>query len=154
MRINGAYILFHFQYCLHSGNTEMTITDLVVASIMFCLIIIQTIADEQQHKYQTKKYELIKKNKELLGNYKKGFIDTGLWKYSRHPNYTCEQLIWITFYFFSVSATGEFLNWSIVGCLLLVVLFYFSAKFSEGISSKKYPEYIEYQKNTPMFIGF
>lgn len=136
------------------GNTEMTITDLVVASIMFCLIIIQTIADEQQHKYQTKKYELIKKNKELLGNYKKGFIDTGLWKYSRHPNYTCEQLIWITFYFFSVSATGEFLNWSIVGCLLLVVLFYFSAKFSEGISSKKYPEYIEYQKNTPMFIGF
>ena len=43
------------------GNTEMTITDLVVASIMFCLIIIQTIADEQQHKYQTKKYELIKK---------------------------------------------------------------------------------------------
>lgn len=136
------------------GNTEMTITDLVVGSIMFCLIIIQTIADEQQHKYQTKKYELIKKNKELLGNYKKGFIDTGLWKYSRHPNYTCEQLIWITFYFFSVSATGEFLNWSIVGCLLLVVLFYFSAKFSEGISSKKYPEYIEYQKNTPMFIGF
>ena len=136
------------------GNTEMTITDLVVGSIMFCLFIIQTIADEQQHKYQTKKYELIKKNKELLGNYKKGFIDTGLWKYSRHPNYTCEQLIWITFYFFSVSATGEFLNWSIVGCLLLVVLFYFSAKFSEGISSKKYPEYIEYQKNTPMFIGF
>ena len=136
------------------GNTEMTITDLLVASVMFCLIIIQTIADEQQHKYQTKKYELIKKNKELLGNYKKGFIDTGLWKYSRHPNYTCEQLIWISFYFFSVSATGEFLNWSIVGCLLLVVLFYFSAKFSEGISSKKYPEYIEYQKNTPMFIGF
>tara|TARA_B100000242_G_C42914832_1_gene424147 strand:- start:340 stop:798 length:459 start_codon:yes stop_codon:yes gene_type:complete len=136
------------------GDTEMTIIDLLIASVMFCLIIIQTIADEQQHKYQTKKYELIKKNKELLGNYKKGFIDTGLWKYSRHPNYTCEQLIWITFYFFSVSATGEFLNWSIVGCLLLVVLFYFSAKFSEGISSKKYPEYIEYQKNTPMFIGF
>lgn len=136
------------------GGTEMTIIDLLIASVMFCLIIIQTIADEQQHKYQTKKYELIKKNKELLGNYKKGFIDTGLWKYSRHPNYTCEQLIWITFYFFSVSATGEFLNWSIVGCLLLVLLFYFSAKFSEGISSKKYPEYIEYQKNTPMFIGF
>ena len=136
------------------GDTEMTSADLLVAIIMFCLIIIQSIADEQQHKYQTKKYELINKNKEQLGNYKKGFIDTGLWKYSRHPNYTCEQLIWIAFYFFSVSATGEFLNWSIVGCVLLVILFYFSAKFSEGISSKKYPEYKEYQKNTPMFIGF
>jgi len=136
------------------GDSEMTNKDLLVAAVMLCLIIIQTIADEQQHKYQTKKYKLIRENKELFGNYKKGFIDTGLWKFSRHPNYTCEQLIWITFYFFSVSATGEFLNWSIIGCLLLVLLFYFSAKFSEGISSKKYPEYKDYQKNTPMFIGF
>ena len=59
-----------------------------------------------------------------------------------------------TFYFFSVSATGEFLYWSVIGCLLLVLLFYFSAKFSERISSKKYPEYKDYQKNTPIFIGF
>ena len=136
------------------GDSEMTNKDLLLAAVMLFLIIIQTIADEQQHKYQTKKYKLIRENKELFGNYKKGFIDTGLWKFSRHPNYTCEQLIWITFYFFSVSATGEFLNWSVIGCLLLVLLFYFSAKFSEGISSKKYPEYKDYQKNTPMFIGF
>ena len=136
------------------GDSEMTNKDLLLAAVMLFLIIIQTIADEQQHKFQTKKYKLIRENKELFGNYKKGLIDTGLWKFSRHPNYTCEQLIWITFYFFSVSATGEFLYWSVIGCLLLVLLFYFSAKFSEGISSKKYPEYKDYQKNTPMFIGF
>ena len=136
------------------GDSEINNKDLLVGSIILFLIIIQTIADEQQHKYQTKKYKLIKENKELVGNYKKGFIDTGLWKYSRHPNYTCEQLIWIAFYFFSVSATGDFLNWSVTGCILLVLLFYFSAKFSEGISSKKYPEYKDYQKNTPMFLGF
>ena len=136
------------------GDSEINNKDLLVGSIILFLIIIQTIADEQQHKYQTKKYKLIKENKELVENYKKGFIDTGLWKYSRHPNYTCEQLIWIAFYFFSVSATGDFLNWSVTGCILLVLLFYFSAKFSEGISKKKYPEYKDYQKNTPMFLGF
>ena len=136
------------------GDNKFSNYDLIIGSIMLFLIFIQTIADEQQHKYQTKKYKLVKENKKLTGNYKKGFIDTGIWKYSRHPNYTCEQLIWITFYLFSVSATGEFLNWSVTGCVLLVVLFYFSAKFSEGISSKKYPDYKEYQKNTPMFIGF
>ena len=32
---------------------------------MLSLIVIQTIADEQQHKYQTKKYNLIKSNKVL-----------------------------------------------------------------------------------------
>ena len=136
------------------GDNKFSTYDLIIGSIMLFLIVIQTIADEQQHKYQTKKYKLIKENKELESDFKKGFIDNGLWKYSRHPNYTCEQLIWLTFYLFSVSASGKFINWSIVGCVLLVVLFYFSAKFSEGISSKKYPDYKEYQKNTPMFIGF
>ena len=136
------------------ANTDISYVDVMIGLFMLILIIIQTIADEQQHKYQTKKYEFIKAKKEVRGVYKKGFIDTGLWKYSRHPNYTCEQLIWITFYLFSVSASGEILNWSIIGCVLLVLLFYFSAKFSEGISSKKYPEYKNYQKNTPMFIGF
>ena len=136
------------------GEKEFSISDLLIAGIMLLLIITQTISDEQQHKYQTKKYKLIKQNQKITGDYKKGFIDTGLWKFSRHPNYTCEQLIWITFYFFSISANGKLLNWSIIGCILLVILFYFSAKFSEGISSKKYPEYKNYQKKTPMFIGF
>ena len=136
------------------GEKEFSNFDLLIAGIMLFLIITQTIADEQQHKYQTKKYKLIKKNIKLTGDYKKGFIDKGLWKFSRHPNYTCEQLIWITFYFFSVSANEKLLNWSIIGCILLVMLFYFSAKFSEGISSKKYTEDKDYQKKTPMFIGF
>ena len=135
------------------GGSELSYLDFIIGGLMLGLIIIQTIADEQQHKYQTKKYSLIKENQKLDGNFKKGFIDTGLWKYSRHPNYSCEQLIWITFYFFSVSATESFINWSIIGCFLLVILFYFSAKFSESISSKKYPDYKNYQKNTPMFIG-
>ena len=136
------------------GGKELSTADLLVGGIMLLLIITQTIADEQQHKYQTKKYKIINNKQELTGNYKKGFIDTGLWKFSRHPNYTCEQLIWITFYFFSVSANGKLLNWSIIGCVLLVILFYFSAKFSESISSKKYAEYNNYQNNTPMFIGY
>jgi len=36
----------------------------------------------------------------------------------------------------------------------LVILFYNSAKFSEGISEKKYSKYKDYQKTVPIFIGF
>ena len=47
-------------------------------------------------------------NKEKLeGDYKNGFRTTGLWSLSRHPNFACEQLIWIMFYLFSASANGE-----------------------------------------------
>ena len=70
----------------------------------------------------------------------------------RHPNYAAEQAIWIVFYGFSVIATGEIINWSIIGALLLVVLFKSSSDFSEEISEKKYPEYSKYQASVGRFI--
>jgi steroid 5-alpha reductase family enzyme len=72
----------------------------------------------------------------------------------RHPNYSAEQAIWIVFYFFSVAATGEWLNWSIMGAILLVLLFWGSSTFSESISAGKYPEYSDYQRQVPRFIPF
>jgi steroid 5-alpha reductase family enzyme len=63
-----------------------------------------------------------------------------------------EQAIWILFYLFSVSATGKWINWSIVGCLLLLLLFKGSSDFSEKISSDKYPEYQKYKSLVPRFI--
>jgi len=91
---------------------------------------------------------------ELLEKELKGFIDTGLWGVVRHPNYAAEQAIWIVFYFFSVAATGRWINWSVMGAILLVLLFLGSSNFSESISSGKYPEYVEYKRHIPRFIPF
>ncbi len=128
--------------------------DYLIAGVTLLLIILETISDQQQYEFQNEKYRRIHLGEVLDGDYKKGFITSGLWAFSRHPNYTCEQLIWIMFYLFSVSATGQWINWSIIGCILLVILFYSSANFSENITAKKYPDYKKYQENTPMFIGF
>ena len=136
------------------GNSELNNFDYLIAAFMLLFIMTETIADQQQYNFQTKKYKKINLGEKLDGEFEDGFISSGLWKYSRHPNFASEQLIWITYYFFSVNATGKFINWSIIGCLLLVILFYNSAKFSEGISDKKYPKYKEYQKRVPIFIGF
>jgi steroid 5-alpha reductase family enzyme len=119
---------------------------------MVFFIIYETIADEQQWEYQSKKHALIISNQPLEGNYKKGFLDKGLWAYSRHPNYWAEQGVWVSFYLFSVAASGQWVNWSIAGCLLLLVLFQGSSDFSEEISANKYPEYQNYQKNVSRFI--
>ena len=135
------------------GGNELNFYDYIIAFFMLFFIVIETISDQQQYNFQTKKYRKIKNGKELKGDYKRGFVSSGLWSISRHPNFACEQLIWISFYLFSISATGKFLNWSIIGCALLVILFYNSAQFSEEISKEKYPEYADYQKNVPMFFG-
>ena len=136
------------------GANDINFYDYVIAFLMLFFIIIETISDQQQYNFQTKKYKKIKSGEILTDDYKRGFVSTGLWSISRHPNFTSEQLIWIVFYLFSVSATGKFLNWSIIGCVLLVILFYNSAQFSEQISSAKYLSYKTYQKNVPMFLGF
>ena len=88
----------------------------------------------------------------LPEKYNKGFVDSGLWGIVRHPNYASEQSIWIVFYFFSVSATGLWLNWSVMGAILLILLFYGSSNFSESISISKYPEYLDYKNKTPRFV--
>ncbi len=126
--------------------------DLVVSCVLLGFLLLETIADEQHWNYQSNKWKLIREGKLLHGDFAKGFLDKGLWAISRHPNYLGEQGIWLSFYFFSVIASGQLLNWSIVGALLLLILFQGSSNFSEEISASKYPGYSDYQNRVPRFI--
>jgi steroid 5-alpha reductase family enzyme len=139
---------------LQNITVPMGIFDYIIAALMFFFIAFETIADIQQWNFQSKKRASIRAGEIITGDYKKGFLDRGLWSLSRHPNYFAEQSIWVCFYLFSVSACGEWFNWSIAGCLLLVVLFQGSSSFSEEISAAKYPAYTDYQKNVPRFFPF
>lgn len=137
---------------LQNNQTPLSALDYLAAIAMVAFIVFETIADNQQWQFQTRKAALIKSGQALTGDYKKGFIDTGLWAYSRHPNYFAEQSIWISFYLLSVSASGLWFNWSIMGCVLLVALFRGSSNFSEETSAGKYPDYANYQKTVPRFV--
>jgi steroid 5-alpha reductase family enzyme len=128
--------------------------DFIATGLILFFIAYETLADIQQWKFQRKKWAMIKAGEELTGDYTKGFLDKGLWAYSRHPNYFAEQAVWVCFYLFSIAASGQWINWSITGCLLLLVLFQGSSSFSEEISGSKYPAYSEYQKKVPRFLPF
>lgn len=137
---------------MNNAAAPIGIADVLVSLLFLGLVAFETIADQQQWVFQNEKHAMLKAGKPLTGKYRKGFIAEGLWSFSRHPNYFAEQSIWVTFYMFSVVATGSFLNWSIVGCFLLILLFQGSANFSEGITSEKYTDYKEYQRSTPKFL--
>ena len=129
--------------------------DGLAAALMLFFIIWETIADEQQWAFQTKKWAMIgegKKLEELPAPYNKGFNTTGLWSRSRHPNYFAEQGTWAAFYVFSIGAGIGILNWSIIGALLLMVLFQGSSSLAEEISGGKYPEYEKYCWSVPRFF--
>jgi len=125
-------------------------------AVLFFLgfLFIESIADQQQYNFQKEKQSRMKSGITPTGDYAKGFLYTGLWRIVRHPNYSAEQGIWLIFYFFSVAATGEWFNWSVIGSLLLLLLFHGSSSLSEKISVNKYPEYQHYISNVPRFIPF
>ena len=137
--------------CLTPDAAPLGWVDYFLALVLFGLILIEYLADQQQYNFQTEKYRRIKSG-EPLGPYEQGFISTGLWSKIRHPNYTAEQLIWIVYYLFTVAATGEWLSWTVSGCILLVILFKGSSDLSEEISAAKYPEYANYQKTAGRFF--
>jgi len=126
--------------------------DYLLAALILGIVLIEYIADQQQWNYHKEKRKAKEAGGDVPDKYNKGFVHTGLWGRVRHPNYAAEQSVWIVFYFFSVSATGNWLNWSVIGAILLVLLFWGSSNFSESISSGKYPAYQEYRKRVPRFF--
>ena len=78
-------------------------------------------------------------------------MDRGLWRYTRHPNYFGECIIWWGFYLFALPVGGW---WTIVGPILLT---YMLLKFS-GVSLleeyivKRRPAYQDYIARTNAFV--
>lgn len=141
-----------------SSTKEFNYFDIIAIVLVAGFILLETIADKQQMSFYNKRSELTKDGtplKDIEAPYNKGFNTTGIWKYSRHPNYLSEQSIWISLYLFTIAASvcqkGVF-NWSIFGACFLVLLFIGSSSFGESVSSTKYPEYKEYIRTTSKYI--
>ena len=153
---NALILMLTFPALVSMGSSApFGVMDAVAAVLMFGFILYETIADEQQWAFQTKKWSKIKSGKkleELPAPYNKGFNTIGLWSVSRHPNYMAEQAIWVSLYLFSIGAGVGIINWSMIGALLLIVLFTASTNLVEGISSDKYPEYTNYCKKVNKFF--
>ncbi len=150
----GLILLFTLPAVRSMDGLPLGLADCLLAALIVVLIVVETLADQQQWNYHKQKKKAQAAGGELPDKYKKGFVHTGLWGLVRHPNYAAEQAIWIVFYFFSVAATGIWLNWSVMGAILLVLLFWGSSSLGESISKGKYPDYAEYLKRVPRFIPF
>jgi steroid 5-alpha reductase family enzyme len=131
---------------------QLTIVDFIAGILMGTFITTESIADNQLFKFHQEKKYPEKEENQYKESLKKGFLAEGLWRYARHPNFTSEQALWICFYLFGVTASGQLINLTLAGPVFLVLIFIGSSRLTENISSKKYPEYAVYQKEVPKFI--
>ncbi len=121
-----------------SDHSTLSWFDFIVISFVVLCIIFESIAD----------YQLYAFKKDHPGK----VCNQGLWKYSRHPNYFFEWLIWIGFAVGAVHSTLSCL--SFISPILLIYLFAFvTGPITERSSIKsRGHEYLTYQKKTSMII--
>ncbi len=133
---------------VYENPSPLNAGDWILAVLFVAALAGETIADQQQWDFQQ-----WKGNERKAGRTPEpGFLQTGLFRYSRHPNFFFEQAQWWLFYGFAVAATGAWLHWTIGGAVLLTLLFIGSTVFTESISRSRYPDYVQYQYRTSAII--
>lgn len=134
------------------SSPHLNVLDGLASVAAAAFLFMEAVADNQQWKFQTAKHAAIHSRKRLSGIYAKGFLDTGLWRYSRHPNFFAEQSFWWSLCLFATAATGHAFGVWMVGAFTLTLLFQGSTALTETITASKYPAYANYQKTTSKLV--
>lgn len=126
-----------------SGWSWLFVVGIIIWAIGF---IIETIADTQKYQFNS-----VPKNR---GHW----ISSGIWRYSRHPNYFGEISVWVGMYVIAFS--GLPLNEQLIGLVSPIAIFV-TLRFISGVpileksADKKWgdePNYRKYRDNTPLLI--
>ncbi len=78
-------------------------------------------------------------------------LNTGFWKYTRHPNYFGDSAVWWAYALFSISAGGY---WEIIGSILMTLLIIkvSGVALLEKTMNHTKPQYEEYIRKTSAFF--
>lgn len=128
-------------YALLNDSNPFGVADALLTFLFLLLLGIETLADQQQWNFHQ-----AKKRGEVAG-----FLQTGLFAFSRHPNFFAEQAQWWVIFLFSLMQIGVN-NYNWIGAVVLTALFIGSTRFTEQISLGKYPGYADYQKRVSAII--
>ena len=129
-------------YPIYLALTSDSINNLVyIGFILIVLaVVVQYISDAQMRKFREDKNNLGKTMK------------SGLWKYSRHPNYFGEVSFWFGIYIFAL-ASGATSIWLLACPMVMLALFVFiSCPMMDNRSLKKRSDYKEYMDKTPQLV--
>lgn len=125
---------------------------------MMFFVVIEFVADQQQWNFHNAKAEYLKTAK-VPADYKytreqldRGFNHTGLWAWSRHPNFMAEQAFWVCLYQWACLEANVLVNWTAAGAFGYLILFQASTWLTELITAGKYPEYKVYQNRVGKFL--
>ena len=140
-QLQGFFILIISSVFLFAGtasNSAMSWVDCLGTLLAIIGIIGETLADYQLYTFQ-------QDNKGKV-------CDSGLWQYSRHPNYFFEWLIWCGFSLYGLQHHFGYISF-ISPVFLFIILIKITGPMTEkGSISSRGEAYLAYQRITPMFF--
>ncbi|KAK7032916.1 hypothetical protein R3P38DRAFT_2919702 [Favolaschia claudopus] len=157
--------------------------DYFVIFLSLLILVLEFTSDNQQYAYQAFKHEprrfhtthqwIGSRLQWVPADAERGFVTRGLWAWSRHPNFACEQSFWwimniaslpssqllsITNLRTSAFVAGKFDLGSLLTAIApltpavaLSILFFSSTLYTEAITASKYPAYTAYRARVGMF---
>ena len=140
-----------------SSSTKLSSLEIIGFTIFILSIVLETVADYQKLSFLR---EMKRQNKQNM------VCDKGLWKYTRHPNYFAEWMVWNGLIIASIPSYISLYDsealwlWIMIGVALLytsrimyVTLVYLTGAIpSEYYSAQKRPAYKAYQQSTNIFF--
>lgn len=148
--IKSAYIVFGLQGVLAwfislpilaavAGTTEPGILDVMGAGVWLLGFVFESVGD-----YQLARFRAKPENKGRV-------LSSGLWRYTRHPNYFGDFCVWWGFFLIAASAGGW---WSIASPLVMTFLLLrvSGVAMLERDIGKRRPEYADYIERTNAFF--
>ena len=125
---------------LSTGTSPLGVLDWIAIVVTSGAIIIEATADQQLRRF-------------VKTNPQPGKImSTGLWAYSRHPNYLGEVMFWWGLFLFALAADFSYW-WVCVGPLAMTVLFIFvSIPMMDKRNLERRPGYQEHMRKVSAFI--
>jgi steroid 5-alpha reductase family enzyme len=122
-------------------ETNWTCWDTFGTSLYFIGIIGEWAADWQMVQFR------------LDANNRKKVCNTGLWYYSRHPNYFFESIIWISYAVIAMNHPQGFIGWISPIMIIVSILKVTGIPPTEKrLLASKGNAYREYQRTTSAFI--
>ena len=154
---NAAFLAFPAFIIANNPSEEISIFEIIGIVIWLASFIMESMADAQKLKF----LRTMKKSGE-----RNTVCNIGLWKYSRHPNYFAEWMVWNALVIASIpSWLYVYPNMSVIIFVLLGVgllmisrimyvtlVTYTGAVPAEYYSVQKRPAYKDYQQTTNMFF--
>lgn len=113
--------------------------DLIAFAVAVGATLVEGVSDQQLRSYLDRR----RSHEEILA--------TGLWKYSRHPNYFGENMLWWGLAMFGLAADPHW--WSVAGAVAMTSMFVFvSIPLLDERSAARRPGYREHMKRVSAMV--